>query len=124
MFNITCSREAYLYFKHLGSLEVEEFWVVGVHANRKLVGGERVFRGTVDACPVYARDIFRFACRKNASAIILAHNHPSGDNRPSAEDIRVTQKLKEASRLMGIPLLDHLIIAGENYWSFADSGLL
>lgn len=122
MLSITTSRHAYQHLLHLGRLEVEEFWILALHANKRLITSECVFRGTVDACPVYPRDVFRAACRTNAANLIIAHNHPSGDTNPSREDILITKKLVEAGRLLGIPLVDHLVIAKKNFWSFADHG--
>ncbi|MGE0764790.1 MAG: RadC family protein [Bdellovibrionales bacterium] len=119
---IVTSHQAFRQLQHLGRLEVEEFWVLALHANKRLIGMERIFRGTVDACPVFPRDVFRAACRWNASSLIIAHNHPSGDARPSAEDLAITQHLCAGGRLLGIPLVDHLVIAGAEFWSFADHG--
>jgi DNA repair protein RadC len=121
---INTSRKAFHLLRHLGRLEVEEFWIVALHANKKLIGRECVFRGTVDACPVYPRDVFRAACRWNASSLVVSHNHPSGDPAPSTADIEITRNLIEAGELLGIKVVDHLIIAGKKYWSFADAGLL
>lgn len=121
---ITTSRQAFNALRHLSPLEVEEFWVITLHANKKVIRQERVFRGTVDACPVFPRDVFRSAIRQNASSIIVAHNHPSGDCQPSRTDHVVTEHLYRAGELLGIPLDDHLIIGDRRYWSFADAGQL
>lgn len=122
--SITSSRRAFEELAHLAKLEVEEFWVLLLHSNKALMGKECVFRGTVDACPIFPRDVFRSACRFNATSIIVAHNHPSGDRYPSPSDLKVTKRLISGGKLLGIPLLDHLIIAGADYWSFADHGRL
>lgn len=121
---ITSSRIAFEQLSHLGHLEVEEFWVLLLHANKTLIGRECVFRGTVDSCPIFPRDIFRSACRTNAASIIVAHNHPSGDRFPSPSDLHATKRLVEAGRLLGIPVNDHLIIVFKDFWSFADHGKL
>lgn len=124
MSRINSSQKAFQLLRHLGRLEVEEFWVLALHSNKAVIGQERVFRGTVDACPVYPRDVFRAACRWNASSLIVAHNHPSGELEPSTMDLLVTRQLEAASEILGIELTDHLLIAGEHYFSFADHGYL
>lgn len=121
---INTSRKAFLQLRGMGLLEVEEFWILALHSNKRLIGKECVFRGTVDACPVYPRDVFRSACRWNASSIIVAHNHPSNDHRPSDDDISLTMRLHQIGVILGIELLDHLIITKKHYWSFADRGLV
>lgn len=116
------SRRAFSQVKALGQLEVEEFWVLALRADKSLVHKECVFRGTVDCCPVFPRDVFRIACRLNASSLIVVHNHPSGELHPSIEDVLVTRRLRRAGRLFGIPVVDHIIVAKKRYWSFADAG--
>jgi DNA repair protein RadC len=71
----------------------------------------RVTRGTVDQAPVHAREVFKAAIRWGAQSIIIAHNHPSGDSAPSADDIRLTERIVEASRIIGIPVRDHIVFA-------------
>ena len=73
---------------------------------------------------VDARIIFKQAIENLASSIVLCHNHPSGNLKPSEEDIRITKKLKDAGKLVDIAIIDHIIIAGNNFFSFADEGLL
>lgn len=118
--NILSSRVAYNYLHKLLTAEVEEFWVTTLRSDRSVIRSSCLFRGTVDSCPVHPRDIFRFACLQNASAIIISHNHPSEDPRPSVEDRRVTEQILRAGKLLQIPLLDHLIITSSGYWSYAD----
>ena len=84
--------------------------------------------GLLDSCPVHPREVFRQAIIDSAAAIILVHNHPSGDTTPSAEDLRVTRQLVEASRILGIRVLDHIIVAREGegrpgYLSIRENGL-
>jgi len=102
------------------SSEVEEFWVMALDPPKNMLALEMVARGTVDRCPVHLRDIFRFALRWNASSLLVAHNHPSGELWPSLEDIQFTKNLLRASRVLGIPVLDHLIITKSHHFSFAD----
>ena len=87
--------------------------------------------GTASACLVHPREVFRVACLASASGIVICHNHPSGDPSPSAADIQITRQLREASRIVDIELLDHVILgdqtmdpAGRGFYSFRESGLL
>ena len=102
--------------------DVEEFWALALGPTKTLLRSEMLFRGTVDSCLVHPRDVFRFACRHNASSLIVAHNHPSGDSEPSEQDLLITRKLIRASKLFEIPLLDHLIITHGSFSSFAVKG--
>lgn len=102
--------------------DVEEFWTLALGPQKTLLRSKMIFRGTVDACLVHPRDIFRFACQENASAIIVAHNHPSGDPRPSEQDLLFTRQLVRAARTLEIPLLDHLIVTKSEFSSMARDG--
>jgi DNA repair protein RadC len=102
----------------------EEFWVLAVDAKNKLLVKSRVFKGTLMGSPAHPREVFRVAIKNSAAGIIVLHNHPSGDPAPSLEDRKVTNQLAEAGRLLGIPLLDHLIIGNGAYYSFKDEGAL
>ena len=85
---------------------------------------QEISRGTLNGSPVHPREVFAVAIRNSAAGIILLHNHPSGDPSPSSEDRKVTLQLAEAGKLLSIPLLDHIIIGNERYYSFKDAGLL
>ncbi|MEQ1878385.1 MAG: JAB domain-containing protein [Bdellovibrionia bacterium] len=104
--------------------EVEEFWAIALGSTKRVIRIQMIFRGTVDACLVHPRDVFRFALTMNASSLLVAHNHPSGDNRPSQEDLALTKRLADAGKLLQIPLIDHLILADDGFFSLADRGLL
>jgi DNA repair protein RadC len=108
----------------LRDLPNEEFWMLILNRANKLISKEPVSKGGINATLVDARMIFKPAILQNASSIILAHNHPSGNLKPSEEDIKLTKKLKDAGKLLDINVIDHLIIAENNYFSFADEGLL
>lgn len=84
----------------------------------------RVSLGTLNQTETHPRDLFREAVKRNAYAVIIAHNHPSGDVEPSKNDELLTSRMKEAGNLIGISLLDHLIVADNKYWSFSDEGKL
>jgi DNA repair protein RadC len=100
----------------------ESFFVVLVDARHRLQSLQLVSLGGVDAAPVHPRDVLAPAVRDGAAAVIVAHNHPSGDPGPSADDRRVTDRLRQAGELMGIQLLDHIIVGGDRFYSFAEEG--
>ncbi len=109
--------------------QVEIFLVILLNARRRLISIEKVSQGTVDSTVVHAREVFRPAIIANASAIIIAHNHPSGDPSPSDADIRVTRDLIRAGQLIHIEVLDHIILGqaaitgGSEYVSLREKGL-
>lgn len=100
-------------------LEQENFLVVFLNAKNCVLGYEIVTRGLVNSSQVHPREVFRPAIKNNASAIIVAHNHPSGDPTPSKSDYAVTNQLRKAGLTLGIPLLDHLIVAKNSCFSFS-----
>ena len=110
---------------------VEKVWVLCLDRKNKLLRFENITSGTATGSLVHPREVFRPAIRWGATAIILAHNHPSGDPTPSSSDLKVTQKISEAARHLDIDFHDHVIIgepnscpAGIGYYSFTDSGLI
>ena len=102
----------------------EEFILLILNTSNVLVGMSVISVGGLASSIVEPRQVFKVAVLANASAVILAHNHPSGNPEPSREDIRITRQLVEAGKLMGIPVHDHLILAGETFTSLAERGLL
>lgn len=102
----------------------ENFMVVCLDGRNRVMREERVSEGTLNAAIVHPRDVFGPALRVGAASIVVLHNHPSGDPAPSAEDIAVTARLREAGALVGIPLLDHIILGDERYYSFLERGAL
>lgn len=109
---------------YLRDLPQEEFRVLLLDARNCVERELLITRGTVDTSLVHAREVFRAAVVENAASLILVHNHPSGDPSPSAEDRAITRQLAEASRILGVPILDHVIIGDGRYLSFAEAGLL
>ena len=95
--------------------------VLCLNTRNELIGVTEVSRGTVNSSLVHPREIFRTAILSNATNIIMVHNHPSGDPKPSPEDKSVTKKLIHASEIIGIELLDHVII-GDTFYSFKEEG--
>lgn len=124
MSSITGPAKAAAFFRQRMSDEVEEVWVAALDCSLKITAAQCLFRGTVDRCLVHPRDIFRFACVQNASSIVVAHNHPSGNVEPSTEDLRWTRSLLEAAELLMIPLQDHLIVGRDDHFSFRAAGLI
>ncbi|MEQ8302532.1 MAG: DNA repair protein RadC [Cyclobacteriaceae bacterium] len=122
---ITSSKEAFDLIKgDLMDLSHEEFWVLMMNRANKLLTKKRVSEGGVSGTVADPKIIFKLALDNLASGIIVAHNHPSGNLTASQSDIALTKKLKEAGSTLEIQLLDHLIIGGQKYFSFADEGIL
>ncbi len=112
-------------------LEVEKFWVLCLNRKNRLIQCVEVTSGTATSSLAHPREVFREAIRESATAVICAHNHPSGDPAPSAADIKITRQLREAGQAVDITLLDHVILGnasadptGRGYYSFRESGLL
>ena len=113
----------WLRFK-LGYGNQEEFLVIYLNKKGNVIKSEVLFKGNKNSSIVGIDEIFRKAILLKASAIIAAHNHPGGDVNPSHNDIELTERLKEVSNMLQIPLLDHLIVSKEDYFSFKNHGLL
>ncbi len=108
----------------LRDLQVEEFHLLALDSQSQVLREVLVTRGLLNSSLVHPREVFRAAIAEAAAGIIVVHNHPSGDPTPSAEDRAVTQQLAAAGRLLDLPLYDHVIIAGDDFVSFATAGLL
>jgi DNA repair protein RadC len=111
-------------FRHLAQEAKENFLALHLDTKNKIVCIDRVSTGSLNASIVHPREVLKSTLLSSAAAIILIHNHPSGDPTPSREDMELTKRLKEASDLMGIRVLDHVIIGTDSYHSFADRGLI
>ena len=105
-------------------LDQEHFLTLHLNTKNRLLGVETISIGTLDASLVHPREVFKAAIRQSSASLILAHNHPSGDPRPSKEDINLTYRLKDSGELLGIPILDHLIIGDHKYYSMKEEGLI
>lgn len=112
------------YAPRLQDLPVEEFHVAVLDAQHRLERDVLVTRGILNSSLVHPREVFREAIAERAAAVILVHNHPSGDPTPSPDDRAVTEQLVAAGRLLDIPVHDHVIVGRGRYASFAESGLL
>ena len=98
----------------------EYFTVLFLDTKKNLITKELLYVGTISSAIVHPREVFKSAMKHSASYIILIHNHPSGDSTPSNADIDLTKKIKESGDIIGIPLIDHIIIGHNNYYSFYD----
>jgi len=108
----------------LAGLEHEEFHIIFLDAQNKVITTERAFRGSLTQTSVYPREVVKMALEYNANAVILAHNHPSGLAEPSSADQLLTETLKKALALIDVRTLDHIIVGGADAFSFAERGLL
>ncbi|MEZ7867330.1 MAG: DNA repair protein RadC [Paludibacteraceae bacterium] len=105
-------------------LNHEEFWVAFMNGANKVLETKRLTQGGMRQTVVDVTMLLRMALERSAHAVAVAHNHPSGENYPSREDLQITQKIKTGCDAIGVRLLDHIIIAGGRYYSFADEGKL
>ena len=122
---VKSSADAYHHLvSKLADLPHEEFWMILLNRSNKIIKTELVGRGGVTGTVADVRLIMKTAVEHLASSVIVAHNHPSGNLRPSESDIQLTKKIKEAAKLFDMQLIDHLIVGDASYLSFADEGLL
>ncbi|SIP87224.1 DNA repair protein RadC [Chryseobacterium sp. RU37D] len=122
---ISNSHNAYQIFRnHLSDLRTEEFWAVFLNQSNRVIHLAQLTQGGINQSIVDIRVLFKTALDHYSTGIVIAHNHPSGNLKASREDIEITQKIKEAGKLLNIQLLDHLIITQNSYFSFSDDGLL
>ena len=122
---IVASQDAYDLLKSVMlDLHHEEFWVIMLNRANRVIRMKRVSIGGISGTVADVKIIFKEAIDQMASALILAHNHPSGNRNPSEQDVRLTRKMKESGQLLDIPVLDHIIFAEDKYYSFADEAML
>lgn len=122
---VSGSRDAFEMLRaEMMDLPNEEFWVLLLNRANRVVRKKRISEGGISGTVADPRIIFKLALDELACSIIVAHNHPSGNTVASQSDIELTRRLKEAGKVMEIQVLDHLIIAGNKYFSFADEGMM
>jgi len=122
---IRSSDEVLDYLQHnLRDKNREVFLVIYLNGRNQILKLEELFKGTLSTSAVYPREVVKRALDNNAAAIVLVHNHPSGNSTPSQDDLAITKKLKEATQSIDVSVHDHLIIAGNDVYSFADHGIL
>lgn len=121
--SIKSAEIAFDYFKNIFKDKMQEyFYVIYLDNKKKVISNKLLFIGTLNQSIVHPREVFKEAYLVSASSFICIHNHPSGNVLPSGEDISITNKLKEIGMMMGIPLVDHIIIGLEKYYSFFENG--
>jgi DNA repair protein RadC len=122
---MTTPAEAAAYLRAIGLHEAEQehFITLLLDTKHHIRGYAPITVGLVDQCQAHPREVFRAAVLMGATAILVGHNHPSGDTRPSASDIEITNQLAAAGKILGIELLDHVIVAGDAHGSMREAGL-
>ena len=122
---IRSSKEVLEYLQHnLRDKNREVFMIIYLNGRNQIINMEEVFEGTLSTSAVYPREVVKRALDNEAAALVFVHNHPSGNQKPSKEDLTITNKLKEAAQSIDVAIHDHLIIAGNEVYSFADHGLI
>ncbi len=122
---ITCTSELVNYCKAvLGGLKDEQFRVIYLNAQNRIIDDESIQEGIVNQAVVYPRKVLENALKQKASAIILLHNHPSGNVRPSDADIRLTRTIQETAKVLDILVHDHIIIGENRFFSFREEGIM
>lgn len=112
------------YIPKFQGLKKEIFLILLLNSSNQIFREVKISEGSLNASIVHPREVFRIAITESAASIILMHNHPSGNQAPSKEDMNITKQLVESGKLLNIRVLDHLIIAGENFYSFAREGFI
>ncbi len=108
----------------IGNKMKENFYILSLTTRNNLISVDKVSTGTLSASLAHPREVFLPAIKNSASTVIIVHNHPSGDTQPSEDDLEITKRLVEAGKILGIDVVDHIIVAKDNYFSFKDKGLL
>jgi DNA repair protein RadC len=121
---ISCPADGYAYLRgEMAELEREQIRVLTLTVKNTIISAPMIYQGTISGTHVRVAEIFRPAIIDNAAAVLVAHNHPSGDPEPSAEDIHITRKIVEAGRLLDVDVLDHIIISSSGFVSMRERGL-
>lgn len=125
---VSGSDDAEAYFRHCWGKRkmdhIEQFMVLYLNRSNRIQGWSRISSGGIAGTVADPKVIFQIALKANASSIIMAHNHPSGETKPSENDIHLTNKLRNGGKLLDLPILDHIILTTEGQFSFADHGML
>jgi len=114
---------AQLFMPFIGSLDHEEMWVLNMDTRNHVMSLVALYRGSVNSSQVRVGEVFRQAVAENAAAIVVGHNHPSGDPSPSPDDVTVTRAMVQAGKLLDIDLLDHIVVTRDRYVSLKERGL-
>lgn len=121
---ISCAKDVFNHFHEmLKDKKEENFFILMLNIQNNIIGEKLISKGILDASIIHPREVFRPAIKNSASKIILIHNHPSGDPKPSEEDLEITEKLMKVGKELGIRVLDHIIIGDEKFWSWKEKRL-
>ncbi len=112
------------FIKHVTLEKQEHFLCISLNGAHEVLSIRTISVGTLNRCIIHPREVYAEALKERAAAIILAHNHPSGNTNPSENDIEITQQLLEVSKILGIHLLDHIVLCSNDYFSFAENSLV
>ena len=124
-FKVTCPGDlAELLYNEFGYNNQEVLKLIMLNTKNMIIGMKDVFKGSLNSSIVHPREIFSEALKRNSASIIVCHNHPSGDPTPSKEDVNITLRLVECSKIMGIDLIDHIIIGSNKYISLKEKGII
>lgn len=118
------SKEVYEYLRYYSKADRELFIVIYLNAKNYIIDDEIHTAGQVDSSGVFPKQVFRGALIHNASSLVIAHNHPSGDPEPSIQDNEITKQLVKCGLILDCKILDHIIIGDDKFYSFADCGLI
>ncbi|MBC7426446.1 MAG: DNA repair protein RadC [Bacteroidia bacterium] len=122
---VACSKDSYNLLRYkMEGLYHEEFWVITLSRANKVINEHKISEGGMTGTVADPKRIFSTALNDNACSVILCHNHPSGNLKPSQEDINLTKKLREGGKMLDIVVVDHIIIGEKGYYSFADEGMM
>jgi DNA repair protein RadC len=121
----TCSEQIFNHYHHaFRDRKKEHFMALLLDGKNRVIREVQISEGSLNQSIVHPREVFNPAVRESAAAIVLVHNHPTGDPTPSREDLEITRRLRDAGDLMGVRVLDHIIIGDGRYTSFADRGMM
>ena len=123
-YKVSRPADVYEALKRYATSKVEKFFAISLDGQHAILHINMVSVGTTNRCMAVPRDIFHAAVKDQATALVVAHIHPSGNNSPSVEDRDVTTRIREAGEVLGIPVLDHIVFSKTGYTSFVESGLL
>jgi DNA repair protein RadC len=122
---ITCSKDTFnIMRRHLMDLDHEEFWIIPLSRSGKVLAKELISKGGLSGTVADPKIIFNIALQHHAASIVMIHNHPSGNLKPSQLDIELTKKIANAGKMLDMNVLDHIIITNDGFYSFADEGVL
>ena len=108
----------------IGNKKKESFYILSLTTRNNLISADKVSTGTLSASLAHPREVFLPAIKNSASSVIIVHNHPSENTQPSEDDLEITKRLKEAGKILGIEVIDHIIVTKDDYFSFKDKGLI